>query len=58
MAPKTMSAAPPATPTPSLIAGSLATLSSPRANSMTRVNSTMLWAIENIMPLLVPDLAP
>jgi len=58
MAPKIMSVAPPAVPTASLTVGWFATLRSPRANSMTRVNSIMVWAIENIMPLLLPVLMP
>jgi hypothetical protein len=58
MAPKIISAAPPAVPIASLTVGVFATLRSPRASSMTSVNSIMLWVTENVTPLLVPDLMP
>ena len=58
MEPKTISAMPPAPPTMSLTAGWFATLSSPIASSMTRVNSIRLWAIENSSPLLAPVFVP
>ena len=62
MAPKRRSTIPPATPmirlTMGLKLGSFATASRPQANSMTRVNSTRVWAIENTKPLLAPDLEP
>ncbi len=62
MAPKTRRTIPPATPTMRLTVGltlgSFATARRPPANSMTRVNSTKVCAIENTKPLLAPVLAP
>ena len=38
--------------------GSLTMVSSPRAKNIMSVNSTAVWAMENISPLFAPDLEP
>ena len=56
--PKIRRAAPPATPTTSFISGSLATVCSVNAKSMTRLNSKIVCPIEKANPPLAPDLVP
>ena len=56
--PKTMRATPPMAPTAKRTVGSFETVKSPKARSITKVNSIIVWDMENSIPLFAPDFAP